>query len=176
MDCCATMVDSCGFKISFTKRAKTNRCRRGSLKLSVLIEAYLQPCIADNLIRTCIGEDDCQKHRSTNNKGWRGWRWCTPLGPGGTPLWRRTACTNASLQYTPTNLKTLDALLDLIRWLVAMNTHMYVCVCVCVCVCMCVCVSVCVYVCMYVCVCVCMCVYVCVYVCMYVCVYVCVCV
>ena len=41
----------------------------GGLKLSVLIEAYLQPCIADNLIRTCIGEDDCQKHRSTNNKG-----------------------------------------------------------------------------------------------------------
>ena len=75
MDCCATMVDSCGFKISFTKRAKANRCRRGGggggggLKLSVLIEAYLQPCIADNLIRTCIGEDDCQKHRSTNNKG-----------------------------------------------------------------------------------------------------------
>ena len=27
MDCCATMVDSCGFKISFTKRAKANRCR-----------------------------------------------------------------------------------------------------------------------------------------------------
>ena len=69
MDCCATMVDSCGFKIRFTKRAKANRCRRGGLKLSVLIEAYLQPCIADNLIRTCIGEDDCQKHRSTNNKG-----------------------------------------------------------------------------------------------------------
>ena len=59
MDCCATMVDSCGFKISFTTRAKANRCRRGGggggggLKLSVLIEAYLQPCIADNLIRTC---------------------------------------------------------------------------------------------------------------------------
>ena len=35
----------------------------GGLKLSVPIEAYLQPCIADNLIRTCIGEDDCQKHR-----------------------------------------------------------------------------------------------------------------
>ena len=28
MDCCATMVDSCGFKISFTKRAKANRCRK----------------------------------------------------------------------------------------------------------------------------------------------------
>ena len=41
MDCCATMVDSCGFKISFTKRAKANRCRRGGLKLFVLIEAYL---------------------------------------------------------------------------------------------------------------------------------------
>ena len=67
------MVDSCGFKISFTKRAKANRCRRGGggggLKLSILIKAYLQPCISDNLIRTCIGEDDCQKHRSTNNKG-----------------------------------------------------------------------------------------------------------
>ena len=63
MDCCATMVDSCGFKISFTKRAKANRCRRGDLKLSVLIEAYLQPCISDKLIRTCIGEDDCQKHK-----------------------------------------------------------------------------------------------------------------
>ena len=61
MDCCATMVDSCGFKISFMKRAKANRCRRGGLKLSVLIEAYLQPCVCDNLIRTCIGEDDCQK-------------------------------------------------------------------------------------------------------------------
>ena len=60
MDCCATMVDSCGFKISFTKRAKANRCRRGGLKLSVLIEAYLQPCTSDNLIRTCIGEGDCQ--------------------------------------------------------------------------------------------------------------------
>ena len=69
MDCCATMVDSCGFKLSFTKRAKANRCHRGGLKLFVLIEAYLQPCIADNLIRTCIGEDDCQKHRSKNNKG-----------------------------------------------------------------------------------------------------------
>ena len=45
MDCCATMVDSCGFKFSFTKRAKANRCRRGGLKLSVLIEAYLQPCM-----------------------------------------------------------------------------------------------------------------------------------
>ena len=41
----------------------------GGLKLSVLIEAHLQPCISDNLIRTCIGKDDCQKHRSTNNKG-----------------------------------------------------------------------------------------------------------
>ena len=78
MDCCATMVDSCGFKISFTKRAKANWCRRGGggggrggLKLSVLIEAYLQPCISDNLIRTCIGEEDCQNHRSTNNKGLR---------------------------------------------------------------------------------------------------------
>ena len=33
----------------------------GGVKFSVLIEAYLQPCISDNLIRTCIGEDDCQK-------------------------------------------------------------------------------------------------------------------
>ena len=54
------MVDSCGFKISFTKRAKANRCRRGGggggggggLKLSVLIEAYLQPCVCDNLKRS----------------------------------------------------------------------------------------------------------------------------
>ena len=35
----------------------------GGLKLSVLIEAYLQPCISDNLIRTCLGEDDCQKQQ-----------------------------------------------------------------------------------------------------------------
>ena len=31
------------------------------MKLSVLIEAYLQRCICDTLIRTCIGEVDCQK-------------------------------------------------------------------------------------------------------------------
>ena len=56
-------VDGRGFKVSFT-RTKANRCRRGGgLKLSVLIEAYLQPCISDNLIRTCIGEDDCQKQQ-----------------------------------------------------------------------------------------------------------------
>ena len=64
------MVDGRGFKVSFTRRAKANRWRRGGgggggggLKLSVLIEAYLQPCISDNLIRTCLGEDDCQKQR-----------------------------------------------------------------------------------------------------------------
>ena len=57
------MVDGRGFKVSFTRRTKANRWRRGGLKLSVLIEAYLQPCISDNLIRTCLGEDDCQKQQ-----------------------------------------------------------------------------------------------------------------
>ena len=62
------MVDGRGFKVSFTRRTKANRWRRGGgggggLKLSVLIEAYLQPCISDHLIRTCLGEDDCQKQQ-----------------------------------------------------------------------------------------------------------------
>ena len=44
------------------------------------------------------------------------------IRPGRDPIVEKDG-TNASLQYTPTSLKTLDALLDLVRWLVAMNTY-----------------------------------------------------
>ena len=46
--CCTMMVDELGFKVGFPKSTKVNRCmRRFFLKFSVLIEAYLQPCICD---------------------------------------------------------------------------------------------------------------------------------
>ena len=46
-NCSTLMLDELGFKVGFPNRKKANRWRRGVLKLSVLIEAYLQPCICD---------------------------------------------------------------------------------------------------------------------------------
>ena len=43
------MVDEHGFKVSLKKKEQTLIGGVGFLKLSVLIEAYLQPCICDEL-------------------------------------------------------------------------------------------------------------------------------
>ena len=45
-NCCTLMLDELGFKVGFPKRT-VNRWCRGVVKLSVVIEAYLQPCICD---------------------------------------------------------------------------------------------------------------------------------